>query len=41
MHWRDHISENQDRFIAELLDFVRIPSVSADQRYAADVERAA
>jgi len=41
MHWRDYIDENQDRFTAELLDFVRIPSVSADQRYAADVERAA
>jgi acetylornithine deacetylase/succinyl-diaminopimelate desuccinylase-like protein len=36
-----YISQNQDRFLDELKDFLRIPSVSADSRYKADVARAA
>lgn len=36
-----YISQNQDRFLDELKDFLRIPSVSADSRYKEDVARAA
>jgi len=35
------ISANQDRFLAELLDFLRIPSISADPAYAGSVRKAA
>jgi acetylornithine deacetylase/succinyl-diaminopimelate desuccinylase-like protein len=31
--------QNQDRFTRELAEFLRIPSISADARYAADVRR--
>jgi len=33
--------ENQDRYLNELLDFLRIPSVSADPAYAGDVKKTA
>jgi acetylornithine deacetylase/succinyl-diaminopimelate desuccinylase-like protein len=36
-----YLVENQQRHLAELLDFLRIPSVSANPRHAADVRRAA
>lgn len=36
-----YISQNQERFLDELKDFLRIPSVSADSRYKGDVARAA
>ncbi len=36
-----YINANQDRYLAELMDLLRIPSVSADPRYKADVERCA
>lgn len=36
-----YIQENQDRFISELLDLLRIPSVSADPKFKDDVWRAA
>jgi acetylornithine deacetylase/succinyl-diaminopimelate desuccinylase-like protein len=36
-----YIAKNKDRFINELLDFLRIPSVSADSKYKKDVERTA
>lgn len=36
-----YISQNQDRFLEELKEFLRIPSVSADSRYKEDVARAA
>jgi acetylornithine deacetylase/succinyl-diaminopimelate desuccinylase-like protein len=39
--WNDYLTENYDRFLAELLDFIRIPSVSALPEHAADVQRAA
>ena len=29
MTWQDYLASNQSRFVDELLDFVRIPSVSA------------
>lgn len=40
MSWQQYLNTHQDRFIADLLEFVRIPSVSASQDYAADVRRA-
>jgi acetylornithine deacetylase/succinyl-diaminopimelate desuccinylase-like protein len=36
-----YIEANKDRFINELLDLLRIPSVSADPKYKADVARCA
>ena len=38
---QDFIGNNKDRFVSELLDFLRIPSVSADGAYAGDVRNAA
>lgn len=40
MTWQDYLNTHQDRFVAELADFVRIPSVSADTANVADVARA-
>ena len=36
-----YIQTNQDRFLAELFELLRIPSVSADSKYKADVRKAA
>jgi acetylornithine deacetylase/succinyl-diaminopimelate desuccinylase-like protein len=36
-----YISENQQQFLDELMDFLRIPSVSADPAFKNDVKRAA
>jgi acetylornithine deacetylase/succinyl-diaminopimelate desuccinylase-like protein len=36
-----YIDQNKDRFLNELLDLLRIPSVSADPKYKADVARCA
>ncbi|WP_242929418.1 dipeptidase [Pontibacter vulgaris] len=36
-----YISENKDRFVNELLDMLRIPSVSADPKFKQDVIRTA
>ncbi|MEY8839788.1 dipeptidase, partial [Cribrihabitans sp. XS_ASV171] len=41
MGWQDYLDTNKDRFEQELLDFVRIPSVSARPEHMPDVERAA
>jgi acetylornithine deacetylase/succinyl-diaminopimelate desuccinylase-like protein len=38
---KQYISSNKDRFIAELFDWLRIPSVSADSKYKGDVRKAA
>jgi len=38
---QDFINKNKDRFLEELLDLLRIPSVSADSRHKADVKKAA
>ena len=38
---QDFINQNKDRFLNELLDLLRIPSVSADSRHKADVKKAA
>ena len=37
----EFIAAQKDRFLAELLDLLRIPSVSADPAYAGDVRKAA
>lgn len=39
-HWETYLAENQDRFVAELIDFVRIPSISSLPEHTADVQRA-
>ncbi len=36
-----YIDQHKERFISELLDFLRLPSVSADSKYKADVLKAA
>ncbi|HEX8040950.1 MAG TPA: dipeptidase [Chryseosolibacter sp.] len=38
---KEYISSNKDRFLAELFDWLRIPSVSADSRHRDDVRKAA
>ncbi|MBO6661581.1 MAG: dipeptidase [Roseivirga sp.] len=38
---QNFIEKNKDRFLEELLDLLRIPSVSADSRHKADVKKAA
>lgn len=37
----DYLEQNKDRFIDELIELLRIPSVSADSKYSADVIRTA
>lgn len=39
--WQAYLDREQDRFVAELIDFVRIPSVSAKPENIPDVRRAA
>ena len=41
MSVNQYIQENQDRFLNELFDLLRIPSISADPAYAGDVRRCA
>jgi len=41
MSWEAYLDQNQQRFVEELLDFVRIPSVSAKPENIPDVQRAA
>lgn len=38
---KDYIAQHKDRFVDELLQLLRIPSVSADPNYATDVKQAA
>jgi acetylornithine deacetylase/succinyl-diaminopimelate desuccinylase-like protein len=38
---KEYISTNKDRFLHELFDWLRIPSVSADSRHKPDVRKAA
>ena len=38
---KDYIAANQDRFLEELFQWLRIPSVSADSRHKQDVRKAA
>lgn len=39
--WNDYLSQNKQRFLDELFDLLRIPSVSADSKYKGDVARCA
>jgi acetylornithine deacetylase/succinyl-diaminopimelate desuccinylase-like protein len=39
--WNDYLAQNKDRFLEELLGLLRIPSISADTAYKADVARCA
>ncbi len=38
---KEYLDQNKDRFLDELLELLRIPSVSADPKYKADVARCA
>lgn len=38
---QEYVSVNKDRFLSELMDLLRIPSVSADSKYKPEVARAA
>lgn len=38
---KEYISKNKDRFLSELFDWLRIPSVSADSKHKGDVRKAA
>jgi len=38
---QQYIASNKDRFVSELMDMLRIPSISADSKYKADVARCA
>jgi acetylornithine deacetylase/succinyl-diaminopimelate desuccinylase-like protein len=38
---KEYISSNKDRFLSELFDWLRIPSISADSRHKGDVRKAA
>lgn len=40
-NWKDYLAQNQERFDSELLDFLRIPSISALPEHAKDVQQAA
>lgn len=40
-HALDHAAQNADRFVNELIDWLRIPSISTDPAYNADTRRAA
>lgn len=39
--WNEYLSQNKQRFLDELLELLRIPSVSADSKYKTDVARCA
>ena len=39
--YKDYIDSNKQRFLDELFDLIRIPSISADSKYKDDVRKAA
>lgn len=39
--WKEYLEANKERFLDELLDLLRIPSVSADSQYKEEVARCA
>jgi len=39
--WKDYQAQNKDRFLSELLDLLRIPSVSAKSEHKADMQKCA
>jgi len=40
MSWREYLEENRERFLEELVGFLRIPSISSLPEHAEDVRRA-
>ena len=40
MKWQEYLTRNRDRFIGELLDFLQIPSISAQSDHEDDVRKA-
>lgn len=40
-NWTDYQNENKDRFLSELLDMLRIPSISAKSEHKADMQKCA
>lgn len=40
-HWKEYLTLNQERFLEELKEFLRIPSISSMADHREDVERAA
>ncbi len=40
-NWNDYQNENKDRFLSELLDMLRIPSISAKSEHKADMQKCA
>ena len=38
---KTYISQNKDRFISELIELLKIPSISADQKYKGDILKTA
>jgi acetylornithine deacetylase/succinyl-diaminopimelate desuccinylase-like protein len=40
-HWEKYLQANESRFVEELLDLLRIPSISTSAEHAAEVRRAA
>ena len=39
--WNDYLTQNKQRFLDELVELLKIPSVSADSKYKGDVARCA
>lgn len=39
--WKDYLDQHKDRFLEELFELLRIPSVSADSKYKDDVAKCA
>lgn len=39
--WKDYLEKNQDRFLNEMLDLLRIPSVSAKSEHKEDMQKCA
>ena len=39
-NWENYLESNKSRFLAEMLDFIRIPSISALSEHAGDIQRA-
>jgi len=39
--WQEYLSAHQDRFVGEMLDFLKIPSVSSLPEHSGDVQAAA
>ena len=38
-NWENYLENNKSRFLDEMLDFVRIPSISALSEHAGDIQR--